>query len=215
MFFSRRNLSLAAGMAAAVALTAGALIASTADTASGPDAGDIAPLFTGLTSTGGQVSLSDFAGKTVVLEWSNDGCPFVRKHYEAPPSNMQTLQAEAAAGDAVWLTLISSAPGKQGYADGARANELTASRDALPTHVILDASGEIGHLYGAKTTPEMFVIGRDGRIAYHGAIDSIASAQVSDIDIATRYVGEALESLASGKPITVTTTKPYRCPVKY
>lgn len=215
MNINRRNLSLAAGMAAAVALTAGALIASTARADSGLAAGRPAPGFTAIGSGGETVSLADFEGRTVVLEWTNDGCPFVRKHYAQPPGNMQGLQAAAAADDAVWLTVISSAPGKQGYADADRANELTASRDAVPTHVLLDPDGTLGRLYKAKTTPHMFIIGPDGVLAYQGAIDSAASANVADIAAATNYVRDALGSLAAGHPVSVKSTRPYGCSVKY
>ena len=215
MMINRRNLSLAAGMAAAVALTAGALIASTARAESGIAPGRPAPAFT-MTDTNGQsVSLADFRGRPVVLEWTNDGCPFVRKHYANPPGNMQGLQEGAAADGAVWLTVISSAPGKQGYVDGAQANQLTESRGASPTHVLLDPDGVLGRLYGAKTTPHMYVVGPDGRVVYQGAIDSAPSANVADITSATNYVHDALASLAAGAPVAVKVTKPYGCSVKY
>jgi hypothetical protein len=213
--FSRRNLSLAAGMAAAVALTAGALIASTAYASPLVAPGEPAPDFTGLDSNGEYVSLADFAGKTVVLEWTNDGCPFVQKHYATPPANMQALQAEAAADDVVWLSVISSGPGKQGHVSGNEANALTTSRNAAPAHVILDPSGDIGRLYGAKTTPHMYVIRPDGRLAYEGAIDSKPSARVPDIDTATNYVRAALTSVAANEPVAVESSKPYGCSVKY
>ncbi|MDP1556541.1 MAG: redoxin domain-containing protein [Hyphomonas sp.] len=213
MQITRRHLSLAAGMAAAVALTAGALIASTAQAA--PASGTPAPAFTGLTSAGETISLADFAGKTVVLEWTNDGCPFVKKHYAAPPSNMQTLQKGAAADDIVWISVISSAQGEQGYADAARANELTSSRGAAPAHVVLDEAGTIGKLYGAKTTPHMFIVTPDGQLAYDGAIDSKASAKVDDIAVATNYVTAALADLKAGLPVATPVTKPYGCAVKY
>lgn len=213
--FSRRNLSLAAGMAAAVALTAGAMIASTASASPMVTPGEPAPSFLGLDSEGQSVALADFAGKTVVLEWTNDGCPFVQKHYATPPSNMQTLQSAAASDDVVWLSVISSAPGKQGHVSGTQANALTASRDATPAHVILDPSGDIGRLYGAKTTPHMFVIAPDGTLAYEGAIDSKPSARVSDIDTATNYVRAALTSVAAGEPVEIASSKPYGCSVKY
>ena len=212
---NRRNLSLAAGMAAAVVLTAGALIASTAHSVTGIAPGRTAPGFTAEDSNGASVSLSDFAGQIVVLEWSNDVCPFVRKHYTRPPGNMQGLQADAAADDAVWLTVISSAPGNQGYVDGEQANQLTEERGALPAHVLLDADGALARLYKVKTTPHMFVIAADGRVAYQGAIDSAASANVADIATATNYVREALTSLSTGAPVAVRSTKPYGCSVKY
>jgi peroxiredoxin len=213
MQITRRHLSLAAGMAAAVALSAGALIASTAQAA--PATGAAAPVFSGVTSAGETISLSDFAGKTVVLEWTNDGCPFVKKHYATPPANMQSLQKSAAADDIVWISVISSAKGEQGYADAVRANELTASRGAAPAHVVLDEAGTIGKLYGAKTTPHMFIITPDGELAYDGAIDSKPSAKVDDIAAATNYVTAALADIEAGKPVATPVTKPYGCSVKY
>jgi len=213
MQITRRHLSLAAGMATAVALSAGALIASTAQAA--PVTGSAAPSFSGGTSEGETISLADFAGRTVVLEWTNDGCPFVKKHYTAPPSNMQALQKSAAADDIVWISVISSAEGEQGYADAARANELTASRGAAPAHVLLDAEGTIGKLYGAKTTPHMFIITPEGDLVYDGAIDSKATAKVADIGAATNYVTAALADLEAGRPVATPVTKPYGCAVKY
>ena len=215
--FNRRNLSLAAGMATAIALTAGALITSTAaaEDISAPTIGETAPGFTGTNSNGETVSLSDFDGKTVVLEWTNDGCPFVKKHYAEPRKNMQGMQTDAGDDDIVWLSIISSAPGKQGHVDGAGANELTTSRGAAPTHVILDPSGDIGRLYKAKTTPHMFVIEGDQSLAYMGAIDSNSSANPADIDTATNYVTAALDAVEAGTPVETTSTKPYGCSVKY
>jgi hypothetical protein len=211
---SRRNFSLAAGMAAAVALTAGALIASTAQAA--PNNADTrAPDFTGVTATGDTVSLSDFAGQTVVLEWTNDGCPFVQKHYATPPANMQGLQTDASESDVVWLSIVSSAPGKQGHRTGAELLDMNEGRGATPAHVIIDESGDIGRLYKAKTTPHMFVITAEGEIAYQGAIDDTPSARVSDIETSTNYVSAALDSVAAGEPVEVASSKPYGCSVKY
>lgn len=215
MMLSRRNLSLAAGMAAAVALTAGALIASTAEAETAPAIGSAAPAFTGVTSDGETVSLADFEGKTVILEWTNDGCPFVKKHYTAPPSNMQTLQKSASADDIVWLSVISSRPGSQGHVTPEQANELTTSRGAAPAHVILDESGDIGRLYGAKTTPHMYIITPEGELVYDGAIDSIPSARVDDIAKAENYVTAALADLEAGQPVATPASKPYGCAVKY
>lgn len=211
---SRRNVSLAAGMAAAVALTAGALIASTAQAAPN-DVDTRAPDFTGVTATGDTVSLSDFAGQTVVLEWTNDGCPFVQKHYATPPANMQGLQTDASESDVVWLSIVSSAPGKQGHRTGAELLDMNEGRGATPAHVIIDESGDIGRLYKAKTTPHMFVITADGEIAYQGAIDDTPSARVSDIETSTNYVSAALDSVAAGEPVEVASSKPYGCSVKY
>ena len=211
-----RNIFLVGGMAAAVFLTVGALVASTATAENANlEPGIAAPDFTGITSTGERVSLSDFEGKTVVLEWTNHDCPFVMKHYNDTLSNMQDLQAEAAKGDVVWLSVISSAPGKQGHVSAQQADELTAMRGAAPSHVILDESGEIGRLYGAKTTPHMYVIEPDGELAYNGAIDSIPSARVSDIPEADPYVTMALAAVYGAEDPSPGATKPYGCSVKY
>lgn len=216
MKITTRNIGLASGMAAAVALSAGALIAFSADASPAAEPGATAPDFTGVNSKGEEISLSDYAGKTVVLEWTNDGCPFVKKHYAEPPENMQTLQSEDAAGDdVVWLQIISSAPGKQGHVDGAGADAINDGRGATPDHVILDPSGDIGRLYDAKTTPHMFVITGDSEVAYAGAIDSIRSARVEDIETADNYVRAALDAVEAGEAVEVASSKPYGCSVKY
>ncbi len=215
---NRRNLFLAAGMAAAVALSAGALIAGFEPTASASPvatATKSAPAFTGTDSNGKTISLADYAGKTVVLEWTNADCPFVKKHYGEPTKNMQGLQSAAAKDGVVWISIISSAPGKQGHVDGAAANDLSKSRGAAPAHVVLDGDGTIGKLYGAKTTPHMFVITPKGDIAYEGAIDSKSSAKMEDIKGATNYVTAALASVKAGTPVAVASSKPYGCGVKY
>lgn len=175
--------------------------------------GDAAPAFSATGSNGETVTLEGLKGKVVVLEWTNDGCPFVKKHYDS--GNMQALQKKAAADDVVWLSVISSAPGKQGHVDGAGANELTKSRDAAPAAVLLDPEGAIGRLYDAKTTPHMFVIDKDGVLVYRGAIDSISSADPADIEKSTNYVDVALEALKTGGKIEVTSTTAYGCSVKY
>lgn len=213
--FTRRHLTLAAGMTAAVALTAGSLIAFTAEAGTNPAAPAPAPAFTAVNSNGETVSLSDFAGKTVVLEWTNDGCPFVKKHYATPPANMQSMQKAAAANDVVWLSVISSAPGKQGHVDGPGANALTAAYGASPAHVLLDPAGDLGRLYGAKTTPHMYVITGDGALVYNGAIDSNPSSKVADIAGATNYVTAALANISAGEPVAIASSKPYGCSVKY
>nr|WP_070960129.1 redoxin family protein [Hyphomonas sp. Mor2] len=211
---TRRNLGLAAGMATAVALTAGALIAFSANAA--PITGATAPSFTdAATASGDTISLSDFAGKTVVLEWTNHDCPFVKKHYAEPVKNMQTLQSDAADDDTVWIQVISSAPGKQGYLEADAALAKNAERASAPAYTILDPSGDIGRAYEAKTTPHMYVIEGDGNLAYEGAIDSIRSAKVSDISEATNYVAAALTAVAAGTAPEVANAKPYGCSVKY
>lgn len=180
-----------------------------------PAAGQAAPSFTGTTTMGETVNLSDFADKTVILEWTNHDCPFVVKHYDT--DNMQALQRDMTDDGVVWLTVISSAPGKQGYVSPEKANALTASRGAAPTHVILDPEGTIGRAYNAKTTPEMFII-EDGDVqpvAYMGAIDSIRSARASDVPKATNYVRQAYAELTAGQPVSMAETTPYGCSVKY
>lgn len=175
--------------------------------------GQPAPAFTALDSKGHSVNLAEFKGKTVVLEWTNDGCPYVGKWYRS--GAMQGLQREAAQVGAVWLTVASSAPGEQGYVDGAKANADTESRNADPAHVLLDPKGVIGHLYSAQTTPDIFVIRPDGTLAYMGGADSIASTRVEDMQRAVPYARQALEAVVAGKPAPHPMTRPYGCTVKY
>ena len=175
--------------------------------------GEPAPQFGATDSDGKTVALSDFKGKYVVLEWTNDECPFVRKHYGS--GNMQSQQKEAAAKGVTWLTIISSAPGKQGHVDGAKANELTRKRGAAPAAVLLDEKGEVGRLYGAKTTPHMFIVDPQGKLIYAGGIDSIASTEVEDLPKATQFVRVALNEAMSGKPVSQAVTAPYGCSIKY
>ena len=153
------------------------------------------------------------AGKIVVLEWTNHQCPFVRKHYGA--NNMQTLQKDYTDKGVVWLSIISSAPGKQGHVEPQRANELTVSRGAHPTAVLLDTSGEVGRIYGASNTPHMYIIDTDGVLVSMGAIDSIRSANPADIGDAVNYVALGLDELMSGQPVSNPVTRPYGCSVKY
>lgn len=211
---TRRNLGVFAGMVTAVALTAGALISFSAE-ASPAEGAQAAPAFSGVTSQGETLSLSDLEGKTVVLEWTNADCPFVQKHYAEPVRNMQSMQSDAAADEVVWVQVISSAPGKQGHVDAATADQLNADRGASPAHVILDPEGTIGRAYSAKTTPHMFVITGEGDIAYAGAIDSKRSTKVADIAEATNYVTAALDAVAAGAPVEIASAKPYGCSIKY
>jgi peroxiredoxin len=196
---------------ATAALTAGALIASSASAA--VENGKIAPLFSAIDSNGKAVKLADYRGKTVVLEWTNDGCPYVRKHYTS--GNMQTLQKEAAADGVVWLTIISSAPGQQGYADGARANQLTMQHGAAPTAVLLDPKGAIGRLYYAKTTPHMYIIDKNGTLVYQGAIDNKPTTNIGDLPAAKNYVRAALAEVKAGKPVSAPASVAYGCTIKY
>jgi len=175
--------------------------------------GEPAPDFQGIDSEGKTHRLAGYRGKIVVLEWTNHDCPFVRKHYSA--GNMQNQQREAAAQGVVWLSVISSAPGKQGHVTAANADELTRSRNAAPRAVILDPSGETGRAYGARTTPHMYIVDKAGKLVYTGGIDSITSANPADIPRATQHVRVALQELAAGKPVSTPVTKPYGCSVKY
>ena len=195
--------------------TAIAALLATATTASAKIAnGTSVTDMTVTDSNGLQHNLSDFAGKRVVLEWTNAGCPYVQKHYDT--DNMQTLQKEAALdGDTVWLSIISSAPGKQGYVSGEGANELTTSRGAAPSAVVLDPAGEMGKTFAAKTTPHMYVIDEVGTLVYQGAIDDNSSARHSTVAGATNYVRAALSDLDAGRSVAVSDTAPYGCSVKY
>jgi len=178
-----------------------------------PVVGQAAPDFSVTDASGKTQSLSAYKGKTVVLEWNNPECPFVRKHYGA--GNMQKQQAEAASEGVVWLTVNSGAAGKQGHLDASEAKAYVAKVGGKESAYLLDADGKVGHAYDAKTTPHMYVIDKDGTLRYMGGIDSIASTDVDDIPKATQYVRQALSELASGKTVSVTTSEPYGCSVKY
>jgi peroxiredoxin len=178
-----------------------------------PIIGQPAPAFTATDTKGQPVSLASLKGKTVVLEWSNHECPFVKKFYGA--GKMQELQRQAAVDGVVWVTVISSAPGKQGNVSAKDADELTTSRQAAPAHVILDESGNIGRLYAAKTTPHMFVIDGQGVLRYQGGIDDKPSTKPEDIASANNYVTAALADLKAGRAVAQANTKPYGCSVKY
>jgi hypothetical protein len=178
-----------------------------------PGIGRAAPEFTAVDSQGNTRRLSDFHGKVVVLEWTNDGCPFTRKHYKS--GNMQSLQALAYKNDVIWFTVISSAVGKQGYVTGPGADELTRTRGASPTAVLLDPTGTVGRLYHAKTTPHLFVIDRNGALQYMGGIDSIDTVDISDIGKAEPYAKEAMLAVVQGQPVPHPVTRPYGCSVKY
>lgn len=208
--FNRDRFPVILGAAAAAAITAGALLVSSANAA---PPGDAAPAFKEMNTVGKEISLSDFKGKTVIIEWTNNGCPFVQKHYNS--QNMQMTQAAATSDGVIWLSVISSKPGSQGNVTPAEADKLTTDRGAKPTHVLLDPDGSMGRAYGAKTTPHMFVITPDGKIAYNGAIDSIKSNKVDDVPKATNYVATALAALKAGKSPDPALTVPYGCDVKY
>jgi peroxiredoxin len=175
--------------------------------------GEAAPAFTALASTGKSVSLASYRSKIVVLEWTNHECPYVRKHYET--GNMQALQKEVTGQGVVWLSVISSAPGEQGYVTPAQANELTQSRGAAPTAVLLDPKGMVGRMYGATNTPHMYVIDQAGILRYAGAIDDRPTTRHSDVQGAHNYVRDALHALAAGQPVPAPVTHAYGCTVKY
>jgi len=172
-----------------------------------------APAFTLVDQNGKSHSLTDFNGKMVVLEWVNYDCPFVRKHYNS--GNMQKLQKDYTARGVVWLSVSSSAPGKQGYFEGDELLKRMAKENAVPTAYLADADGTVGKLYGAKTTPHMYVIDREGVLVYMGGIDDIASTDVDDIAKSKNYVSASLDAAMSGKDVAVKTSKPYGCGVKY
>lgn len=178
-----------------------------------PKVGAAAPDFSVMDATGKTHKLADFKGKTVVLEWYNKDCPYVRKHYD--PKNMQTLQADAKAKGITWLTVVSSAAGKQGHQDAAATLANATKEGSQAAAILLDVSGTMGKAYAAKTTPHMFVISPEGTLVYDGAIDSNTSSNPKTIKGATNYVTAALTSLEKGEAIKMAQTKPYGCSVKY
>ncbi|MBI3300428.1 MAG: redoxin domain-containing protein [Elusimicrobia bacterium] len=195
-----------AALSLIVALTPAAVFAA-------PRVDKAAPAFTAKDSAGKDVALADYKGKTVVLEWLNKGCPFVKKHYGA--GNMQKLQKAYTEKGVVWLSVVSSADGKQGHVTGAEADADTKASGASPSAVLLDPAGKLGKLYGAKTTPHMYVVDKDGVLRYNGAIDSDSSSDPASIASAENYVAGALDAVLAGKKVKKRTTKPYGCSVKY
>ena len=175
--------------------------------------GDPAPDFTGTDSHGQTHRLSDYRGKYVVLEWTNKGCPYTRKHYDS--GNMENLQKEWTAKGVIWLTVLSSAPGEQGYMTAAQENSFMTKMHASPTAAILDPTGAIGHEYEAKTTPDMYVIDPSGKLIYSGAIDDHPTTDLADIKVSKNYVSAALEAAMAGRTVPVGYTRPYGCSVKY
>ena len=174
-----------------------------------------APDFSLFDSYGKEISLNSFEGKKVVIEWTNHGCPFVAKHYKT--GNMQSTQEFALENDTVWLSVISSAPGTQGFVSSAEANKLTASREASPSHVLFDPTGNVGKLYNAKTTPHMYIVNEKGVLKYEGAIDDAGGRgfMFKDLLKATNYIKNGLIELSTGNKLSSPVTKPYGCSVKY
>jgi peroxiredoxin len=194
----------------ALALTAAIAVAAPA--LANPVVGQPAPAFRVADSNGKARSLSEFKGKTVVLEWTNAECPFVKKHYAG---NMQALQKSAAKDGIVWLTVNSGAPGKQGHVDGAGANAIVKAKGAAPAAYLLDAKGDVGRAYAAKTTPHMYIVDPAGKLVYMGGIDDKPTADVADIKTAKNYVTAALADLKAKRAVQTASSKPYGCSVKY
>jgi len=175
--------------------------------------GAAAPAFTLTDSNGRTLSLADFKGKTVVLEWTSHECPYVGKHYRG--NNMQALQKKWTGQGVVWLSVISSAPGQPGYVSPQQANKLTADRGAAPTAVLFEPTGKVGHAYGARTTPHMYVINGEGALVYKGGIDDQPTARLQDLKGARNFVDQALSEISQGKPVSVTASRAYGCSIKY
>jgi len=211
--FDRRTLMLGttAGLTAVAAGGLTALAPSSASAA--PQINKPAPDFTAVDSNGKTQSLADLRGKVVALEWTNHDCPYVRKHYNT--GNMQALQRQAADAGIVWLSVISSPPGEQGNVTPEKANELTQTRKAAPTAVLLDPKGQMGRAYDARTTPHMFLINAEGTLVYMGGIDSIPSTRADDLEKATPYFRDAMAAVAKVEPVKNAVTRPYGCSVKY
>jgi peroxiredoxin len=177
------------------------------------EVGAPAPAFTLKDLDGKPVSLADFKGKTVVLEWTNPGCPFVQKHYRS--ANMQATQKAAVAQGVVWLSVNSTAVGDTDYKAPAEMGVWMQQQRGVPSATLMDSDGKVGRAYGARTTPHMYIIDGAGRVVYAGAIDSKPTGKVVDIETATNYVTQAVNELAAGKPVSVPTSVPYGCSVHY
>ncbi len=193
------------------AFTALAMVAAPASAA--PVVGQPAPNFRLADVNGRAVSLSQFRGRTVVLEWNNPSCPFVKKHYGS--GNMQKTQAAAIKDGVVWLTINSSAPGKQGHMNAAQAKESVSAQKAQPTAYLLDPEGVVGKTYDAKTTPHMYIVNKAGTLVYAGGIDDKPTPNPADVNGARNHVLAALSELKAGKAVSVATSRPYGCSVKY
>ena len=188
-----------------------------AELSTAPKVGEPAPAFTAVDTRGASHSLEAYRGQWVVLEWVNHSCPYTKKHYKSvdgSPGNTQAMQRDYA-NRVVWLSVVSSAPGKQGFTTAEQADELTREKGAAPSALIRDTAGALGRLYGARTTPQYAIIDPEGVLRYAGAVDSKPSSNLKDIATATNYVRAALDAGLAGSPIAVTQTQPYGCDVKY
>jgi hypothetical protein len=219
-----RKLLIVAAVVGAVLLTgafaARRFIAMHSDPASLPEplaVGGVAPAFTAVDTRGESRSLAGYAGKWVVLEWFNHGCPYTKKHYAMVNGvgNSQAMQKEYTGRGVIWLSVVSSGPGRQGYTNAKKADEVARDKGAAPTAIIRDTAGVLGRLYGARNTPQYAIIDPAGVVRYAGAIDDRSSASAKDIAGATNYVRAALDSGLAGRPIAVAQTQPYGCEVKY
>jgi AhpC/TSA family len=202
----RRHLAIATAL-----LSASFFVASPAHSAA--VVGQKAPDFTLKDTSGKSVSLADFKGKTVVLEWVNPGCPYVRKHYSG--GNMQSTQKDAVGKGVVWLAINSTETGHGDYLAPAALQSWMGEQKASTTHTLMDENGKAGQAYAARTTPHMYIVNPQGNLVYAGGIDSIASARTEDIKAATNYVKQSLGETLAGKPISHASTRPYGCSVKY
>ncbi len=195
------------------ALFALPLVLAAAGSQAAATVGQPAPDFTLKNTTGKTVRLSDFKGKHVVLEWTNPGCPFVRKHYDS--GNMPGTQKDAMAKEVVWLAVNSTEKASGDYLEPAKLTSWLKERQSVPTAILMDEEGTAGRAYGARTTPHMYIVNPQGQLIYAGGIDSIASAKADDIPRATNYVKAGLAEALAGKPLTAATTRPYGCSIKY
>lgn len=209
---SKRNL-LIGGAAVITAGAIGGAVLLNSGPAVAVETGAHAPAFSVRDANGATRTLEEFRGRMVILEWTNHGCPYVRKHYDS--GNMQALQREATADGIVWLQVISSAPGEQGHLDGAGALARVRTDNAAPTATLLDPTGVMGRAYGARNTPQMFIISSEGAVLYQGAIDDRPSARPATLEGANNYVRAALADIEAGRPVQVAETTPYGCAVKY
>ncbi len=209
---TKRTMFIGAAVIAAGAIAASAFLMG-GDAVASIETGGPAPAFSVQDASGQTRTLSEFAGQTVVLEWTNYGCPYVVRHYSS--GSMQAMQQEATADGVVWLQVISSAPGEQGHLDGPGALARVQTDNAHPTATLLDPTGVMGRAYGARNTPQVFVINGEGQVVYQGAIDNRPTARASAAEGATNYVRAALDDMEAGRPVQTATTTPYGCTVKY
>jgi peroxiredoxin len=207
MLINRRSFS------SALAITPWAAALISPAHAASATVGQAAPDFSAVDTAGKTRKLSDFKGKLVVLEWTNPGCPFVVKHYGG--GNMQSLQKEFTGKGVVWLSVNSTEQGSRDYLAPAKLAGWMLDKRGTPTATLMDESGQIGQRYGAKTTPHMYIVSPQGQLIYAGGIDSVASARVDDIKMATNYVRQGLNEALAGKPVSMASTRPYGCSVKY